>query len=108
MKVFVIDFSKESSLLGICSQNGNVVESEQMDGALAYRKSAEFMPDIIVVNYAAKPSHGRLTAKKIKERKRTSAIPVYFVDGDEKEKLKIAAIGKAISSQDFNKLMKNS
>ncbi len=69
MKIFVIDFSKDKSLIKICMSNGNMVEYEQKDGALAYSKSREFMPDLIVVNYKDKPSHGRITAQKINKGK---------------------------------------
>ncbi len=52
MKIFVIDFSKDNSLIEICRENNNIVEYEKKDGALAYSKSREFMPEIIVVNYS--------------------------------------------------------
>ncbi len=70
MKIFVIDFSKAGSLVEMCKRTGNLVECEQKDGALAYSKTREFMPDLIVVNYSEKPSHGRITAQKIHQSKR--------------------------------------
>ena len=104
MKIFVIDFSKDKSLIEICERNGNIIEYEQNDGAVAYKKSREFMPDIIVVNYKGKPSHGRLTARKIKERKMTSKIPVYFIGGMENEKIR--EIGTAITTKELKELVK--
>jgi len=106
MKIFVIDFSKDKTLIELCMGNGNIVEYEQKDGALAYRKSREFMPDIIVINYKDKPSHGRLTAQKIKQRKMTAEIPIYFWDGKESENEKIAEIGLPITTEKLKELLK--
>lgn len=36
MKIFVIDFSKDKSLIEMCMGNGNIVEYEQKGGVLAY------------------------------------------------------------------------
>ncbi len=104
MKIFVIDFSKDNSLIEICSGNNNIVEYEKKDGALAYSKSREFMPEIIVVNYSEKPSHGRITAMKINERKITSKIPIYFVGGTESENEKIKYFGKPITKAELQKI----
>ena len=107
MKIFVIDFSKDKSLIEMCLNNGNIVEYEQKDGALAYSKTREFMPDLIVVNYKDKPSHGRITAQKIKQRKITSEIPVYFIDGTESEIYKIKGFGIPKTKSELEKLLKN-
>ncbi len=104
MKIFVIDFSKDKTLIEICAKKGAIIEFEQNDGALAYQKSRKFMPDIIVVNYLDKPSHGRLTAQKIKQRKMTSNIPIYFIDGLESENEKIRNIGTPITLKQFIEL----
>ena len=106
MKIFVIDFSKDKSLIELCLGNGNIVEYEQKDGALAYSKSREFMPDVIVVNYKDKPSHGRLTAQKIKQRKITSEIPVYFIDSTASENDKIKDFGIPKTKTELEKLLK--
>ena len=97
MKIFVIDFSADKTLIELCMSAENELEYEQHDGALAYAKTREFMPDIIVVNYAKKPSHGRMTAMKINERKMTSHIPIYFVGGKEKDNEKVKLFGNPIS-----------
>jgi len=107
MKIFVIDFSNDTSLIEICSTNDNEVQFEQKDGAKAYSKSREFMPELIVVNYSEKPSHGRITAIKINQRKMTSHIPIYFVDGNEKENEKIKSFGTIIASDELKIIMKN-
>ena len=106
MKIFVIDFSKDNSLIELCMSNGNIVEYEQKDGALAYSKSREFMPDLIIVNHKDKPSHGRITAQKIKQRKMTSEIPIYFWNGTEKENEKILDIGTPITTIELEELLK--
>jgi len=61
-------------------------------------------PDIIVVNYKDKPSHRRITAQKIKERKMTSKIPVYFIDGMENEEIR--EIGTTITTEELKELVK--
>ena len=65
------------------------------------------MPDLIVVNYKDKPSHGRITAQKIKQRKMTSEIPVYCIDGTENEIDKIKCFGIPKTKSDLEKLLKN-
>ena len=105
MKVFVIDFSKDNSLIEICRRNNNVVEYEQKDGAMAYSKTREFMPDIIVVNYSEKPSHGRITSQKINQRKMTSHIPIYFIDGTKNENDKILGFGIPITRIDLERII---
>ena len=105
MKIFVIDFSKDNSLIEMCGRNGNIVESEHEDGALAYSKSRKFMADIIVVNYSEKPSHGRITAQKINQRKMTSKIPIYFIDGSESENEKIKGFGMPKTRIELEKLL---
>jgi len=99
MKIFVIDFSSNDSLIKLCTQNHTIVEFEKNNGALAYSKSRAFMPDIIVVNYAHKPSHGRITATKINERKMTAKIPIYFVDGIKTENEKITHFATPITKE---------
>ncbi len=105
MKVFVIDFSKDNSLIEICRRNNNVVEYEQKDGAMAYSKTREFMPDIIVVNYSEKPSHGRITSQKINQRKMTSHIPIYFIDGSNTEDEKIKGFGIPLTRKALEKIL---
>lgn len=105
MKIFVIDFSKDNSLIEMCGRNGNIVESEHEDGALAYSKSRKFMADIIVVNYSEKPSHGRITSQKINQRKMTSHIPIYFIDGTKNENDKILGFGIPITRIDLERII---
>ena len=64
------------------------------------------MPDIIVVNYKDKPSHGRMTAQKIKQRKMTSEIPIYFIDGTESENEKIKGFGMAKTKKELENVLK--
>jgi|GEM_PF-1397281 len=108
MKIFVIDFSKNPSLVEMCRQNGHIVEYEHKDGAAAYKNTKVFMPDIIVVNYAEKPSHGRLTAQKIHQRKMTSPIPIYFIDGQDSENEKIKDFGTPATKQELSALLSSS
>jgi hypothetical protein len=60
-------------------QGRHQVEYEYKDGAEAYRKISHFMPDLILVNYAVKPSHGRLTIESVKKRKKTALPSLYIL-----------------------------
>ncbi|WP_143090426.1 PleD family two-component system response regulator [Flavobacterium akiainvivens] len=108
MKLFVIDWTKDSTtpLLDACTTCGHeVVGRELTDGAEAYRKTGTTKPDAIVVNYAVKPSHGRMTAQSIRGRKGTSQIPIYFIDGEEDENEKVANIGLCLSGEELRDLL---
>ncbi len=107
MKVFVIDFSGDSALIDLCKRYGHEVAFEQCDGAEAYRQTRSFMPDCIVVNYAHKPSHGRITAEKIHQRKSTAHIPIYFVGIGEEDYDKVRAIGVPLTLHQLEKLLRD-
>ena len=95
MRIFILDFSESNVISNRISKEHSVVE-EKLDGGKAYKTVAEFMPDRIFVNYKDKPSHGRQTAISIKNRKKTSEIEIFFVDGTINENEKIKNIGKCI------------
>ncbi len=105
MKIFVIDFSGHTELTQLCRSAGHTVQTETKDGARAYRTSKTFLPDVIVVNYADKPSHGRITAQKIRERKSTAHIPVWFVSGAENDNARIVSWGRAMTREEFIDLL---
>lgn len=84
MKIFVLDFSDNNEISNRISKEHSV-EEEKVNGGKAYKTIAEFMPDNFFVNYKDKPSHGRQTAISIKNRKKTSKIDIYFVNGTENE-----------------------
>jgi DNA-binding response OmpR family regulator len=109
MKLFIIDWTKEKTtpLLDYCKKAATVTGYELADGAEAYRKTALNKPDAIVVNYAVKPSHGRLTAEHIHKRKLTSQIPIYFIDGTEDENEKVEHIGICLSDEELRELLEN-
>jgi DNA-binding response OmpR family regulator len=110
MKLFVIDWSKDCTtpLLEVCSTCGHeIVGREMQDGAEAYKKTGTAKPDAIVVNYAVKPSHGRMTAESIRGRKGTSQIPIYFIDGEEEDNEKVANLGLCLSGEELRDLLTN-
>lgn len=69
MKLFIIDFSGNSDFIENFP-NGHQITFENKDGALAYKRIGEQLPDKIFINYKDKPSHGRQTAISIKNRKK--------------------------------------
>lgn len=107
MKILVIDWTADapSTLAVRCEQAGHEVLTETRDGAEAYRKAGEFKPDLVLLNYAVKPSHGRLTAESIRKRKSTAAIPIYFVDGPAEENRKVAHLGTCIGTNELTPLL---
>jgi len=106
MKIFIIDFSPRPELEALCRAAGHTVQTERHDGARAYRDTKTFMPDVIVVNYADKPSHGRLTAQKIRQRKATAPIPIWFVDGTGADNAKIQPWGRALPRAELETLIR--
>ncbi len=108
MKLFVIDWSKESTtpLLDYCKKCGHKVAGYELhDGAEAYRKTAKCKADAIIVNYAVKPSHGRVTAQQIRTRKSTADIPLYFIDGNEEDNERAANLGICLSGEELRDLL---
>lgn len=108
MKLFVIDWSKDTTtpLLDFCRQSVHKVSGfELSDGGEAYRKTGINKPDAIVVNYAAKPSHGRMTANSIHKRKLTAQVPIYFINGNEEDNELVANIGICLSEEELKDLL---
>jgi len=111
MKLFVIDWSKDATtpLLDLCKQHPphKVIGFELLDGAEAYRKTGILKPDAIVVNYAAKPSHGKQTADSIHKRKLTATIPIYFINGNEEDNELVSNIGICLSDEELKELLES-
>jgi DNA-binding response OmpR family regulator len=108
MRLFIIDWSNEAStpLLDLCKGSAHTIAGHELkDGAEAYRKTAQCKPDAIVVNYAVKPSHGRVTAEQIYKRKVTSEIPIYFIDGAEDDNEKVEHFGLCLSEEELEELL---
>ena len=59
------------------------VETESEDGARAFKRIKESLPDVIVISLSRLPSHGRETADALRSTTITRAIPVIFIDGNE-------------------------
>ncbi|MBF01403.1 hypothetical protein [Flavobacterium coralii] len=108
MKLFIIDWSKDSStpLIEYCKgTNHKIIGTELTDGATAYKNTALCKPDAIIINYAVKPAHGRITAQQIRNRKLTAAIPIYFINGDEDDNEKVQNLGICLSEDEFKELL---
>jgi chemotaxis response regulator CheB len=100
MKIFIIDFSNSTSISDNLVGRFDIFE-EKKDGGDAYKQVAQILPDVILINYKDKPSHGRQTALSIKERKTTSNIPIYFVGGEVTDIEKVKHIGKSITTSEI-------
>jgi response regulator RpfG family c-di-GMP phosphodiesterase len=109
MKLLVIDWcadSATSTLLASCkTPQHTIVGFELKDGAEAYRKTGVLKPDAIIINYAAKPSHGRMTADSIHKRKLTSEIPIYFINGEEDDNERVSHLGVCLSSEELEDML---
>jgi response regulator RpfG family c-di-GMP phosphodiesterase len=106
MKIFVIDFATTNNISEKLATKF-LVFTEKKNGRNAYVQIAEIMPDIIVVNFNDKPSHGKQTAEAIKKRKKTSLIPIYFIDGKEKDIEKVRSIGPTTTLTEFENFITN-
>ncbi len=110
MQLFIIDWSKDSTtpLIDCCKKSPHkVVGVELADGAQAYRKTGQSKADAIVVNYAVKPSHGRMTASEIRKRKTTAEVPIYFIGGSEDDNELVEHIGICLSEEEFKDLLES-
>lgn len=109
MKLFIIDWcadSTASTLLQTCSGTPHkVIGFELKDGGEAYRKTGLDKPDVILINYGVKPHHGRTTAVSIRNRKATSQIPIYFINGEEEDNEKAANLGLCLSNEELADLL---
>ena len=100
MKVFIIDFSNDTEIEKRISQDIEIYR-ENIDGGQAYKSISELMPDLIFVNLNKKPSHGLQTAISVRQRKKTSQIPIFFLDNDQKHIDKVSEIGVVITYEDI-------
>lgn len=110
MQLFVIDWSKEATtpLIDFCKKSAHkVLGTEMKDGGEAYRKTGQCKPDAIVVNYAVKPSHGRITATEIRRRKATADTPIYFIGGSEDDNEQVEHIGICLSEEEFKDMLES-
>ncbi|MBX2945775.1 MAG: hypothetical protein KF725_08065 [Cyclobacteriaceae bacterium] len=96
MKVFIIDFSTDTEIEKRIS-NDIEIHRESIDGGRAYKSISEIMPDLILVNYNKKPSHGLQTAISVRQRKKTSEIPIIFINNGKKYDEKADEIGDVIT-----------
>ena len=106
MKVLVIDFSDTNQIVDLLPK-GMELLVEKKDGGNAYKLAGEEVPDIVIVNYKCKPGHGRQTAGSIRERKKTSHIPVYFVGGSEADKEKISQLGICVNENELVSILES-
>lgn len=58
------------------------VDVESADGAAAAQRAQAAPPDAVVVSLARLPSHGRETARFLREHSSQGELPIVFVDGD--------------------------
>jgi|DewCreStandDraft_5_1066085.scaffolds.fasta_scaffold58075_2 PleD family two-component response regulator len=96
MKIFIIDFANDTEIEKRISQDIEI-HKENMDGGQAYKAIGEIMPHLIFVNLNKKPSHGLQTAIAVRQRKKTSQIPIIFIDDNPKRNDKVSEIGEVIT-----------
>ncbi len=101
MKIYIIDFSGANGIKEMISDDIEVF-TEMKDGGKAYKEVGEIMPDFILINYNNKPRHGIQTAQAIKQRKKTTDIPILFIDGEQSEIDKIQNLGQSINSEQID------
>ncbi len=59
------------------------VDFESSDGAKASKLIREHSPNAVVIYLSRLPSHGRETAKSLRETKGMKKLPIVFVDGND-------------------------
>lgn len=85
---------------------GCEVSYENTDGQVAYKVTGELLSDSIFVKHEHKPSHGRPSVISINKRKKTSQIPIHFVDRAMIENRKIEGIAEVIKFEEIENILK--
>jgi CheY-like chemotaxis protein len=82
---FVVSWDEDDAinLASMLSEAGWIVALEHSDGNRAWKRIKEGRPDIVVVDFARRPSHSRELLRAMGQRKHTSTIPIVKVGGDE-------------------------
>lgn len=103
-KVFLVQWDAEGAMARACDlrDDGWWVEVEAEDGGQAFRMIRVQQPDVVVIDLAQKPSHGREVARALREMKSMVDLPIIFVDGDEKsvEKAQARISGAIFATSD--------
>ena len=71
--------------------HGWQVLTEAEDGGRAYTLIRAERPDVVVVDLARKPSHGREVGRSLRQTRATRDLPLVFVDGDADARAQVAA-----------------
>lgn len=100
MHIYIVDFTKQSNWLPSFPAPITVFV-ESMDGGQAYKDTGAQIPDLMIVNMGAKPSHGLQTAMAIHQRKSTAQMPVWFVQTPANYQERVAAIGDVVAIEDM-------
>lgn len=83
-RVFLIQWDTASAAVRAAQLRaaGWEVETESEDGGRAYAGVRVNLPDVVVVDLARKPSHGRITAAALRGAKQFRELAIIFVDGE--------------------------
>src|SRR5207253_6575672 len=75
---FIVSWDEDEAihLASLLSEAGWIVALEHSDGNRAWKRIKEGRPDLVVVDFARRPSHSRELLRAMGQRKHTSAIPV--------------------------------
>jgi DNA-binding response OmpR family regulator len=77
--------------------SGWSVEVEAEDGARAGQRILAETPEVVLIYLRRLPSHGRETGRWLHSSSRGAAIPIVFVDGEERKVARVrAALPEAI------------
>ena|SRR5947209_18258679 len=83
--VFVVSWDEDDAihLASVLSEAGWIVALEHADGNRAWKRIKDGKPDVVVLDFARRPSHSRELLRTMGQRKYTSSIPVVKVGGDD-------------------------
>lgn len=108
MNLFIFDWTKEQTtpLIEYCKKNARVIGYE-LEGSddRTLRKADDLQADAIVINYANKPSFGRMAAQNLHNTKQSTQTPIYFIDGTEYDNEMVGHIGLCLSSEELQDLL---
>jgi len=91
-KLYLIDWNEASAsaLAQSLEADGWSVRTETVDGARAVLHMMDDAPDVVAVDLARLPSHGREAARAVRTAKNLGGTPIVFFGGTDEARSKAA------------------
>jgi CheY-like chemotaxis protein len=91
-RLFLVEWDADSAgrRAAVLRGAGWEVAAETEDGGRAYPAMRADRPEVVVIDLARRPSHGREVAKSLQKGKAFRSLPLVLVDGDNASRERLA------------------